>query len=133
MEQAQVLVVDDDDYIRNCLARLLAQKGIIADCVEAGGRALEMYTEYPYPVVICDMCLDDRNGIALIPQFRGLNPDVKMVMLTAYYAPELERLAREQGADEFLAKPFDGDEVCGIIGALLAETNREKKSGQPAD
>ena len=121
MEQSPVLIIDDEYYIRDCLNRLLARQGITSDSAASGEQALELYAENRYPVVICDMCLGDSNGITLLPRFTDLNPDVKVVLLTAYYAPELKRLAQKHGAVRFLAKPFDEKELGGLVKTLLAD------------
>jgi len=123
VEARRVLIIDNDGYICACLSRLLAKCGIVADSAASGERGLELYSKNRYPVVICDVCLGDDNGITMIPRLMDMNPEISIIMLSAYYAPELARLALKNGAVRFLAKPFDWDELSGTVRSCLELAN----------
>lgn len=120
-----MLVVDDDAGLRHLLEYGLGQAGFAVRCVPDGHAALSLLREYSPDLVVLDVMLPEVDGIALLPEIRRLTT-VPVVMLTA--RTELtEKLAGfSAGADDYVGKPFDLDELIARLRTLLRRPQFER-------
>jgi DNA-binding NtrC family response regulator len=114
---AAVLIVDDEALIRWSLAEMLNEQGYLV--LEAGDgkdalAALRNSLE-PVDVVMLDYRLPDLNGLQLLTAIRGLSPDSRVVMMTAYGTPEIAADALRLGAVGFVNKPIEMGDVAGLV------------------
>lgn len=106
--QARILVVDDEEAIRDAACEYLSALGYHVDSAEARAEAELLLASCEYELLIADMRLTSehgREGLELITFFRERCPSARSVLLTAYGTPEVEREARLRGVDVFLEKP----------------------------
>jgi DNA-binding response OmpR family regulator len=124
-EGPRVLIVDDDPGLRDLLEYGLGRAGFAVRSAADGEGALSMLSEYSPDLVVLDVMLPERDGIALLPEIRRLTT-VPVVMLTA--RTELtEKLAGfSAGADDYVAKPFDLDELIARLRTLLRRPQFER-------
>jgi DNA-binding NarL/FixJ family response regulator len=117
-----VLIVDDSQQIRERLAVLLAESGRIRVVGQAGsGReALEAFCRLTPDTVILDIRLPDRNGIELLREIKARRPDTTVIMMTNYDYDHYRRRCRQLGADHFLNKTLEFE---NIVAMLTAETD----------
>lgn len=120
-----MLVVDDDAGLRDLLEYGLRRAGFNVRSVPDGQGALLLLREYSPDLVVLDVMLPEIDGIALLPEIRRMTP-VPVVMLTA--RTELtEKLAGfSAGADDYVGKPFDLDELIARLHTLLRRPQFER-------
>jgi DNA-binding response OmpR family regulator len=124
-EGPRVLVVDDDAALRDLLEYGLGRAGFAVRSVPDGQGALMLLREYSPDLVVLDVMLPEVDGIALLPEIRRLTT-VPVVMLTA--RTELtEKLAGfSAGADDYVGKPFDLEELIARLRTLLRRPQFER-------
>jgi two-component system, OmpR family, response regulator MprA len=115
---ARVLVVEDDDEIAQVLQRSLRLEGYEVRVAGDGEQALKAHADYVPDLVILDLGLPKIDGIDVARQLRG-SDDVPILMLTARDALEARVEGLDSGADDYLVKPFDRQELLARLRALL--------------
>jgi two-component system, OmpR family, response regulator MprA len=115
---ARVLVVEDDDEIAQVLQRSLRLEGYEVRIAADGEQALAVHAEYVPDVVILDLGLPKLDGIDVARRVRG-SDDVPILMLTARDAVEARVEGLDSGADDYLVKPFERQELLARLRALL--------------
>jgi two-component system response regulator MprA len=115
---ARVLVVEDDDEIAQVLQRSLRLEGYEVRIASDGEQAIAMHAEYVPDVVILDLGLPKIDGIDVARKVRGAD-DVPILMLTARDAVESRVEGLDSGADDYLVKPFERQELLARLRALL--------------
>jgi len=111
-------VVEDDDEIAQVLQRSLRLEGYEVRIASDGEQALAMHAEYVPDVVILDLGLPKLDGIDVAKKVRGAD-DVPILMLTARDAVEARVEGLDSGADDYLVKPFERQELLARLRALL--------------
>ncbi|MFT5443435.1 MAG: two-component system response regulator AtoC [Myxococcota bacterium] len=119
----QILVVDDDDALRESLELILAAEGYAVTTACDGESALERAEEVPVDVVLCDVRMPGLDGFELLPQIARKLPGIPIVMMSAYGAADLAIEAMKLGAYDYVAKPFQPSE---ILLTLRKAQEREK-------
>jgi DNA-binding response OmpR family regulator len=115
---ARVLVVEDDDEIAQVLQRSLRLEGYEVRIAADGEQALAMHAEYVPDVVVLDLGLPKVDGIDVAKKVRAAD-DVPILMLTARDAVEARVEGLDSGADDYLVKPFERQELLARLRALL--------------
>jgi two-component system response regulator (stage 0 sporulation protein F) len=87
--------------------------------VSSGAEALAQIALRPVPLVITDYNMPGMNGLQLTTAIKETSPDTRVVLITAYATPELEKRAREQRVDYYLPKPFPLDRLEQIVRDVL--------------
>jgi DNA-binding NtrC family response regulator len=116
---AQILIVDDEQGMRQLLSLVFGRAGHQVRAAENGRRAVELLRETPADLIISDVRMPDMGGIELLSAARELSPDIAVVMMTAFATVETAREAFKLGADDFIQKPFDVDELKLIVEKAL--------------
>jgi two-component system, OmpR family, response regulator len=115
---AKILVVDDDPAIRNLILRFLGQKNYQMEAAEDGKSALETFDRFHPDLVVLDVNLPDANGYSLCEEMQGRR-DVFILMLTSRTDSADKIKGFSKGADDYLTKPFDLQELEYRVGAIL--------------
>jgi two-component system response regulator MprA len=123
---ARILVVEDEDRIRQFLQRGLTFEGYRVDSASDGQEALESARENPPDLVLLDIMLPGMDGIEVCRRLRSAS-EVPILMLTAKEAIEDRVSGLDAGADDYLVKPFAFDELLARVRALL----RRAQPAQP--
>ena len=129
----RVLIVDDEEILREVLSLLLTSESWVVDAVETGGEALARIRDGEYGVVLLDLMLPDIDGLDVLEEMQKLDHRPVTIMLTAYASFEKAVRATKLGAFNFLAKPFKNEELLlAVKNAFdhyeLLEENRRLKS-----
>lgn len=106
-----LLLVDDDDWFRERLARALGQRGYTVVTAASGAAALAMQPLSRFAFAIFDLRLPDMNGLECIMAFRSHNTEARLVVLTGYGSIASAVEAMRRGAADYLTKPVDADQV----------------------
>ena len=115
----RLLIVDDDKQIRELLVFDIAQSGYIVDCATDGQEGLKKALENNYDLILLDVMMPKMNGYEVCKNIRIAKPNVPILMLTAKGTIEDKTQGFDCGADDYLIKPFEIQEVLLRIRALL--------------
>ena len=126
----RLLIVDDDKQIRELLVFDIAQSGYIVDCASDGQEGLKKALENNYDLILLDVMMPKMNGYEVCQNIRIAKPDVPILMLTAKGTIEDKTQGFDCGADDYLIKPFEIQEVLLRIRALLrrGESNQKQNT-----
>src|ERR671917_2068755 len=116
---ANLLIVDDEPGMRQLLSHVFGRAEHSVRAAESGAKALELLRQEPADLIISDVKMPDMNGIELLRRVREFLPDAAVVMMTAFATVETAREAFKLGADDFIQKPFDVDELKLIVEKAL--------------
>lgn len=126
----QILVIDDEDPIRNLLARMIELEGYkvwkASDCQSA----LKLLKAQPFDVVLCDVFLPDGNGVDFIREIKKHRPDAEVILLTAHGNIPDGVQAIKNGAFDYITKGDDNRKIIPTISRVVDEV--EKKKGKVA-
>jgi len=128
--QGCVLIIDDEEEIRESLQTLLELEGYEVETAANGEQGLSKLEERPFDLVLLDLALPDRNGIELLPEIRGLDPQISVIMITAYGTVEDAVRAMQSGAGNFLQKPWDNEKLLADVRAAIARRRAEEENIQ---
>jgi CheY-like chemotaxis protein len=115
MEKEKMLVVEDEDIMREALSDYFSDVGHKVDTANNGDKALESLNLTDYRVMIVDLKLPGRDGLAVLKEIRAKNPKAKVIIITAYPSIETAKDAIRGGALDYLPKPFELDYLETII------------------
>jgi DNA-binding response OmpR family regulator/HPt (histidine-containing phosphotransfer) domain-containing protein len=113
------LVVEDDPTISQLIEAILLQEGYAVDLAHDGQMGLELSESYEYDLILLDVSLPKRDGISICQELRSRGNQVPILLLTALDSPADRARGLNAGADDYLGKPFDPDELLARIRALL--------------
>jgi len=111
----KVLIVDDDDELRELLTITLQQAGYSTDDVPDVNTALKHLQEKEYSVAVVDIILPDKDGLFLLGEIKKINRDTQVIMMTAQATLESVIKAIEQEAFGYIRKPFNPDELISYV------------------
>ena len=123
-----VWVVDDDRSIRWVMEKALAQAGLECQSFDSGDAMLDAIAESTPDVVISDIRMPGTDGLKLLATLRQSHPDVPVIITTAHSDLDSAVASYEEGAFEYLPKPFDVDE---IVATVLRTPSMRKSSAKP--
>jgi putative nucleotidyltransferase with HDIG domain len=125
--ERKILIVDDEPMIRRLLHVKLSRQGF--HCEEAGNAidALEKMKAYAADLIMLDMKMPGKSGIELLPELKALHPDSAVIMATAVAETNLAIQCMRLGADDYITKPFNLDEVVLSVEKTLEKRILEQK------
>lgn len=114
-----VLIVDDDAATRRLYKFLLTSSGYTVVEAEDGLAAIDQLAHTPCELIITDMNMPRMDGLELVRTIRQRNSDIHVILITAFGTPDTEKQALRFGANEYLAKPFDFEELERRVSAFF--------------
>jgi two-component system response regulator MprA len=121
----RVLVVDDDRAVRDALRRALTLAGYEIEVADGGQTGLDLAVSFVPDAIVLDIGLPDVDGLELCRRLRSVGDRVPILMLTARDAVADRVEGLDAGADDYLVKPFDLDELKARVRALLRRSGGE--------
>ena len=122
----RLLIVDDDKQIRELLVFDIAQSGYIVDCASDGQEGLKKALENNYDLILLDVMMPKMNGYDVCKNIRKSKPEVPILMLTAKGTITDKTQGFDSGADDYIVKPFDIQEVLLRVRALVRRSPSTK-------
>ena len=118
MNKRKVLIVDDEEGIRNILCDFLDKKGYRTRSV-ADGRELivQLNSELP-DIVFLDIQLPDINGLELLKMIKQIDEDIIVIMISGYATEKKAKQTFQFGAFDYIRKPFDLEQVAAMLSAV---------------
>lgn len=121
----RILIVEDEPDLLDSVAQYLREQGYAVDCAENGEDGWVKATAWPYDAILLDWMLPKLSGLELLKRVR-LNSSVPILLLTARDAVDDRILGLDQGADDYLVKPYSLSELAARVRAVI-----RRAAGQP--
>jgi DNA-binding NtrC family response regulator len=125
--QARILIVDDDPSIRRSMSKILEHEGYYVDSAENGKEAIVKSEENFYNLALIDIRLPDMEGTELLTSLKETYPRMGKIMVTGYPLLQNAIEAVNKGADFYLTKPVNIDELVKVVKEQLRKQEEEKK------
>ncbi len=121
--KASILIVDDEEQIRNIVSRKLEEDGYYCVQAENGNIALDTVATHDFDVVLLDVKMPGPSGIEVLPRIIEKHPDTCVLMATAIVDTQTAIEAMKLGAYDYVTKPFDLDDLSMIVEKAIAKRN----------
>jgi len=118
----QILVVEDEVSLARAIKRLLEQKGHFVDVVNDGSSAVDYAEGMSYHLIILDVMLPEMDGFEVVRRLRRDGVNTPVLMLTARTATADKVTGLNYGADDYMTKPFDTEELLARVNAMTRRT-----------
>ena len=119
VDQPRILIVDDDPGMVETLADILELEGFHVVTVQDGRRALDVIQDQAFQLIVMDLKMPGISGLDAFREIIQIDPDARIVFMTAYYQEEAVRAAISEGAVGVLKKPLDIPKLLDVIHGLL--------------
>lgn len=123
----KILIVDDEEQIRNILRMYLVREGYEISEAEDGEKGLRLFYEKPFDLVILDVMLPKKDGWSILREIKKYT-ETPVIMLTARDDSEDEVFGFEMGADDYITKPFNNKVLLARVKSLLRKSNNSVES-----
>src|SRR5213594_638942 len=125
--KGSVLVVDDEEIMRDVLETLLSPEGYRVDLAKTGEEGLDAYTRRSYDVVLLDVSMPGIGGLRALEEFLKLDAEAVVVMITAYATFDTAIAAWEKGAFGCIRKPFQNEHISATVAAGIRRRKKEEE------
>jgi DNA-binding NtrC family response regulator len=125
-----ILIIDDEAAIRESLETLLAIEGYNVETARNAEDGLAMLAASPRDLVLLDFALPDRNGLEVLDEIRQRDPELPVIMITAYGTVENAVKAIQAGATNFIQKPWDNEKLLADVRASISRLRMEEENRQ---
>lgn len=128
VKDKKILIVDDEKTTREILARALSAKGFLIRSVANGEDALDAIEEEPFDLMITDLLMPNMEGNDLIEKTQHIQPDLIPIVITAHATIETAVKALQQGAYDYITKPFDPEVIIPVIERGLEKAHLRRQN-----
>jgi len=115
VDKANVLVIDDEEMVRNSCAKVLTGEGHVVRSAGTGDQGISAFKESRPDLVLIDLKMPGKSGIEVLEELQGEDPDVVKIVITGYATVSSAVDAMKRGASDFIPKPFSPDELVLIV------------------
>jgi len=126
-KKGSVLVVDDEEIMREVLETLLSADGYRVDLAKTGEEGLEAYGRRAYDVVLLDVSMPGIGGLRALEEFLKMDAEAAIVMITAYATFDTAIAAWERGAFGCIRKPFQNEQITATVAAGIKRRRKEEE------
>src|ERR1700734_1359913 len=119
MPRGSILVVDDEIEIREGLEALLTSESFQVTLAETGEAGLQKLEDQPFDLMLLDVSLPDRNGLELLREIRRRDPQLSIILITAYGSIDMAPPPFQRGAPGFITKPWANDELVAQVSVAI--------------
>jgi len=124
-----ILIVDDELSMRELLDYMLNREGYRVDCAENGRKAAALVAQNGYDLLLCDIRLGDMSGLDVLRACKTHHPETVVIMISAYASTEIAVEAMNEGAYDYVPKPFNKDELMETVAkAVKLRTIEQEKA-----
>ncbi len=120
--QPQILVVDDEERIREGCRIVLSELGFAVDLASDGAQGLQMIEERHFDIILLDLMMPAISGFDVLARVRDLHPDTVIIVITGYATIEHSIEAMKKGAFDFIPKPFDPEQLRAVVAKAIKYT-----------
>jgi DNA-binding NtrC family response regulator len=126
-KHAKILVVDDDENIRNTMKTILEDEGYLVDLAATGSEAVQKTMKSAYNVALLDIRLPDMEGVELLKLIKDTVPRTRKIMVTGYPSMQNAIAALNKNADAYMIKPIDIEILLNTVKEQLQLQENEKE------
>jgi len=126
-KKGSVLIVDDEEIMREVLETLLSSEGYRVDLAKTGEEGLESYGRRAYDVVLLDVSMPGIGGLRALEEFLKMDEDAVIVMITAYATFDTAIGAWERGAFNCIRKPFQNEQILETVASGIRRRRKEEE------
>lgn len=119
MKLTRILIVEDDEKMRQALNEIMVREGYMVDAVDSGEAALTKAGGVNYDLVITDLKLPGIDGMDVLRAIRESRPETCVIIITAYATVDTAVEAMREGAEDYISKPFNLDEIRIVVRRVL--------------
>ena len=128
VNSAKLLVVDDEVIMRESLAGWLERDGHAVQTAASGEAALKLCKETRFDILLVDIKMEGMSGLEVLRRMKDIDPDVAVVMITAYGSIATAIEAMKNGASDYMLKPFDPNEIGVLIEKILQQQAQAREN-----
>lgn len=121
----RILIVEDERHLAKILKKGLEENGFIVDMCHEGEEGLYMAETYPFDAILLDILLPKMDGLSILNRLRAKNIGVPVLMLTAKGELEDRVKGLNTGADDYIIKPFDFQELLARLNAVIRRSSNK--------
>lgn len=125
--KGNVLVVDDEELMREVLESILSQDGYRVDLAKTGEEGIARYTERTYDVVLLDVSMPGIGGLRTLEELLKLDGEAVVIMITAYATFDMAVSAWQSGAFNCIRKPFDNEQILKMVASGISRRRKEEE------
>ncbi len=118
----RILVIDDEERIRDACKMVLEDEGYPVAMADNGGLGLKMIEERHFDVILLDLMMPEISGLEVLPKLRERHPDTAVIVITGYATVEHSIEAMKKGAFDFIPKPFTPDQLRAVVAKSIKYT-----------
>lgn len=126
-KKGSVLVVDDEEIMRDVLETLLSAEGFRVDLAKTGEEGIEAYGRRAYDVVLLDVSMPGMGGLRALEEFLKMDAEAVVIMITAYATFDTAIAAWERGAIGCIRKPFQNEQIVAQVTAGVKRRRKEEE------
>jgi DNA-binding NtrC family response regulator len=126
-KKGNILVIDDEEIMRDVLESLLSPEGYRVDLAKQGEEGLAKFPERTYDVVLLDVSMPGIGGLRTLEEILKLDPEAVVIMITAFATFETAVAALELGAFSCLRKPFENEHILKKVAAGISRRRKEEE------
>jgi DNA-binding NtrC family response regulator len=127
MQNIRILIVDDDESIRDTMKAILKDDGFVVDLAATGSEAIQKTKEKAYNIALLDIRLPDMDGVELLKLMKDTVPRIRKIMVTGYPSMQNTIDALNKNADAYLVKPVDLEKLLTTVKEQLQLQENERK------
>src|SRR3972149_8718568 len=115
MRLGSVLVIDDEEIMREVLETLLSREGYDVRLASGGPEGLELARSMPFDAAIVDVMMPDMDGLTVLDELKKVDDEIAVIMITAFASVDTAVAAMKRGAFDYITKPFKNDEGLVVL------------------
>jgi DNA-binding NtrC family response regulator len=115
MKKISLLIVDDEESVRDSLYNWFIEDGYSVDCAESAKDALAMLESKDYNIILADIKMPGMDGLEMHRRIKSMNKDSIVIVMTAFASVETAVQALKDGAYDYITKPFDPDDLSHLV------------------
>ena len=127
MAKVRVLYIEDNDIQRKTLASGLRSKGHSVSVATSGRTGLRLFNSKAFEVILCDLNMPEMDGLGVLENIRRKDPDIPFIILSAHGTVPLAVKAIKKGANYFVLKPVEINQITITIEQIIEKTKLQKK------
>ena len=128
--KGRILVIDDEEDIRESLEALLSLEGYSVDMGQNGAEGLKKLEGREYDLVLLDLMMPDRSGMEVLQEMRERDRETPVFMITAYGSTQVAVDALKSGANDYFSKPWDNEKLLIEVERIISKRQLERENTQ---
>lgn len=130
LKTIKILIIDDEDIMRNCLCDVLTDDGYSVEGAREGQEGIRLFENNPSDIVILDVKMPGISGMEVLKMIKSKNSTAQVVMITGYATVQTAVECMKLGAYDYLTKPFDMNQIREVIRQIREKHLTKKSSSQ---